>query len=140
MAIKDFFQKGSPKVKLAETQQKQKSLLSGMVLDYPKFGTLQDKQKFLKKATDIAVRQYQIDPILVSEVLSTLNPLQDQKTLDEIREQKNNRNPDQLRKEVKDALNLTEGQAKEITDNQLEALRPILTKYELAPTQVQLEQ
>ena len=125
---------------LAETQQKQKSLLSGMVLDYPKFGTLQDKQKFLERVTDIAVRQYQIDPILVGQVLSTLNPLQDQKDLEAIIKQKNERNPDQLRKKVKDALNLTEGQAKEITDNQLKTLRPILTNYELAPSQLQLEE
>ena len=98
-----------------------------MVLDYPKFGTLQDKQKFLERVTDIAVRQYQIDPILVGQVLSTLNPLQDQKDLEAIIKQKNERNPDQLRKKVKDALNLTEGQAEEITDNQLKTLQGVVS-------------
>ena len=122
---------------LAIKKEKDRQYVTMLKNSYPKFADLATKTKYLEFATQKAL-DAGVDPTDIDSILMSLNPYKDEMDKLKVKEFVQKLSPKGIMSEVKDITLLKDEEIRELSPEDQDQLKILVTKYRLAGTKADL--
>lgn len=122
---------------LAIKKEKDRQYVTMLKNSYPKFADLATKTKYLEFARQKAL-DADVDPTDIDSILMSLNPYKDETDKLQVQELVQKLSPKGIMSEVKDITLLKDKEIRELSPEDQDQLKILVTKYRLAGTEAEL--
>tara|TARA_Y100000401_G_scaffold11062_1_gene7573 strand:+ start:2694 stop:5072 length:2379 start_codon:yes stop_codon:yes gene_type:complete len=122
---------------LAIKKEKDRQYVTMLKNSYPKFADLATKTKYLEFARQKAL-DADVDPTDIDSILMSLNPYKDETDKLQVQELVQKLSPKGIMSEVKDITLLKDEEIRELSPEDQDQLKILVTKYRLAGTEAEL--